>query len=172
MRVGSVREQGWSGGHAACHHAISMLNHAPPGLQGQELVTMRRAGRAFVCRLSSGGGICQEVGCSAWGDVGSKAGVCGQVLGTCLAALRSSGSHALGTHSHIRSRVSAELQWARNGQRQRVLCTGLCPTSHSVPSVGLSIFLVSLSRLYPLLCPPFPLGSTSCVFQPDLLAGG
>lgn len=30
-----------------------------------------------------------------------------------------------------------------------------------------SLFL----RLYPLLCPPFPLGSTSCVFQPDLLAG-
>lgn len=42
----------------------------------------------------------------------------------------------------------------------------LCPRQLVCPS----FWSLSL-RLYPLLCPPFPLGSTSCVFQPDLLAG-
>ena len=125
------------------------------------------------CLLADSGGVgyVRKLAAALGGMLGPRLVSVGGLLGTCLAALRSSGSHALGTHSYLRGRVSAELQWAKNGQRQRVLrALGLCPPLTLSPSVGLSIFLVSLC-LYPLLCPPFPLGSTSCVFQPDLLAG-
>ena len=93
----------------------------------------------------------------------------GSLLGTCLAALRSSGSHALGRHSHLKGRVSAELQWGRNGQRACPTCTGALPASHSVPvswSVhlsGLSFCVCILSSALPsLLAPPLVSSSLTC----------
>ena len=68
-----------------------------------------------------GGGICQEGACSTWGDVGQRQGSMGRLPGTCPTALKSSGSHTLGTHSPLRGSVSVGLRGTRKGQRRRVL---------------------------------------------------
>lgn len=126
---------------------------------GQELVTTG-GGLAGLLSVEAflGVGFVREVTCSAWGC---------WVQGWCLWA-RSwvpawqlsglSGSHALGTHSHIRkqslSGTSVGPEWAETACP---VCTGALRPLTPSPSAGLSIFLVSFCVCIPSSAPSLPL---------------
>lgn len=88
---------------------------------------------------------------------------------SCPTALKSSAPHTQDTRSPCGHSISVGLGEARDG----VSCVGWSSALLSLRplrSVCPSFWPFSL-RLSPLLSAPFPLGSTSCVFQPDLLSG-
>lgn len=137
------------------------------------------AWQGYCLPPGSGTGETSEGIWSSWGRW-VQAGVLVQApWSLCVAELPLQPSGPLGPSllGHMQP-LEAESHCALRGQRRAeagcpawAVAAEALPASSSVSlswSVHLSGLCVCLS---PLLCPSFPLGSASCVFQPDLLAG-
>lgn len=146
---------GWSGGpRCLSSHAISMLNHAPPGLGAE--AGHYEGWQGFVCRWALGWDLSRKLAAAPGGWPGVQ-GWClwARSPGTCLAALRSSGSHALGTPHTATLEAESQRNFSgpRNGQRQRVCVHWGSAHLSSVP-VSWSVHLSGLSSR--LLSSPLP----------------
>lgn len=137
---------GWSGGpRCLSSHAISMLNHAPPGLGA-------RAGHSE----EGWQGFCLSAGSGGWDLSGSwlqHLGGC-WVQGWCLWAVSLVpawqlsgllGPTLLGDTATLKAESQRSFNGAGMGRERVLRALGLCPPLTPSPSVGLSIFLVSLS---------------------------